>query len=199
MIERLGAAKVRFPLRKPVVFLLLCLGYCLSATAQQEVLPSDEVPFPWGWVGIWQGDLHIHNQQPVPMVIPMELHILPLDTSGHFSWTIIYGEDREAGLRNYVLKTVDATRGHYVIDERNSIVLEAFLLNETLYSRFSVMENLLSSTVHKQGDHLFYEIVAGPANPVSTTGDTISPAGDTIPPVQAYSIRVQQRALLQRQ
>lgn len=129
----------------------------------------------------------------------MELHVLPLDSAGQYTWTIIYNDDREAGLRNYTLKTIDAKTGHYLIDERNSILLEAYLIHQTLYSRFEVMDNLLLSAVEKRGDELIYEIIAGSATSVSTSGDIITPAGDTIPPVQSFPIRVLQRAVLYKQ
>lgn len=180
-----------------LTFVLLLSVSSFAAFAQ--ALPGSSDAFPWSWIGIWRGDLHIYNQQNEATVLPMELQLLPLDSAGQYTWTIIYNEDREAGLRAYTLKTIDAEAGHYLIDERNSIMLEAYLIHHTLYSRFAVMDNLLLSAVEKRGDELIYEIIAGSATPVGTSGDTVTTAGDTIPPVQSFPVRVLQRAVLQKQ
>jgi hypothetical protein len=60
------------------------------------------------------------------------------------------------------------------------------------------MGSLLLSTLEKRGDELIYEIISGPLEPAAITGDTIVDGKD-IPRVEGYGIRVQQRAILQRQ
>ena len=105
--------------------------------------------FPNSWAGKWKGDLNIYNATGLAQSVPMELHILPVDSTDYFTWTIIYGPDRQAGLRPYLLKPVDQEKGVYSIDEQNTIVMENFLLGNKLYGRFEVMGNLLLSTVEK--------------------------------------------------
>src|SRR5690606_13464381 len=98
-----------------------------------EVLIKEQSDFPYSWVGVWKGALNIYSQKGLQQTIPMQLHVLPSDTTGQYSWTIIYGPDLEAGRRSYVLKTVDATQGLYQIDERNSIVMEAYFFDNKLF------------------------------------------------------------------
>ncbi len=54
----------------------------------------------------------------------------------------------------YLLLFVDSATGHYQIDEKNSIVLNAFLRGNIFTSRFSVMDNLLDCTYEKSGDEI---------------------------------------------
>jgi hypothetical protein len=125
------------------------------------------------------------------------LHILPLDSAGRYSWTIIYGEDKEAGRRSYELAPIDPEKGFYAIDEKNSIVLESYLLGGKLFSSFEVMGNHILSSYEKRGEELLFEIISGRMDPVSVTGGQ---EGDEsgIPPVKAFPVIVTQRAALKR-
>lgn len=128
----------------------------------------------------------------------MQLHILPLDSVGQYSWTIIYGPDLEAGRRAYVLNTIDAAKGHYEIDERNTIAMEAYFLQDKLFSRFTVMENLLLSSTEMRNGQLVFEIISGSLVPASQTGDAVVD-GEKIPPVATLPVTVLQRAVLSRE
>jgi hypothetical protein len=166
---------------------------CLSYLSAQ----IDSMSFPQAWVGDWAGELAIHNGQGEQQRIPMQLLIQPLADST-YTYTIIYGEDQPENRRNYLLKTVDAGRGHFQIDEQNGILLDEYYLGGKVYSRFSVMGGLLLSTLEKRGDELIYEIISGPLEPIAITGDSIVGEKE-IPSVGSYGIRVQQRAVLRRQ
>lgn len=194
----LPALKLRFP-RRLLLSLWLILGG-VSLVGQEPIDTADRElqHFPHSWTGIWKGDLEIYNQQGKQQSLPMQLHIQPLDTAGQFSWTIIYGPDPETGRRPYVLKTLDADWGHYLIDEQNSIAMEAYLLHNKLFSRFSVMDNLLLSTTEMRNGQLIFEIISGSLNPVSRTGETVI-EGEQIPAVEAFPIIVLQRAVLTRE
>lgn len=128
----------------------------------------------------------------------MELHILPIDTTGQYTWTIIYGLDAEAGRRPYILKTIDANKGFFEIDEQNSIAMEAYFLHDKLFNRFTVMENMLLSTTELRDGQLIFEIISGSLVPASRTGDTVV-NGEKIPPVATLPITVLQRAVLRRE
>lgn len=163
-----------------------------------DTSPKEPVSFPEGWVGIWKGDLNIFNQYGYQQSLPMQLHILPLDSAGQYTWTIIYGADLESGRRPYVLNTIDAEKGHYEIDERNSIAMEAYFLDNKLFNRFTVMENLLLSSTEMRDGHLVFEIISGSLVPASRTGDTVVD-GEKIPPVATLPVTVLQRAVLTRE
>lgn len=177
--------------------LLLC---SLFAQGQNPDGPLTEEgqAFPYGWVGIWAGELQIYRGDGLKQSLPMQLHLLPLDSVGQYTWTLIYGPDLEKGRRSYVLKTIDAATGRYLIDERNSIAMEAYFFADKLFSRFSVMDNLLLSTTEMRNGQLVFEIISGSLTAASHTGDTTF-EGEEIPPVEAFPIVVMQRAVLSRQ
>ena len=153
--------------------------------------------FPASWQGKWAGTLEIINPKGKVQELPMELHILPVDSSDKYTWTIIYGEDKEAGTGPYELIPVDTTKGLYWLDEKNSIRIEAYLLDNKLYQWFEVQGTLIFSTTEKVGDELIWELVSGDAAPVSVTGGQVV-EGEEIPPVKTYPAKVLQKARLSK-
>ena len=137
--------------------------------------------FPKSWQGIWQGDLAIYQGSGLVQQVEMELHILPIDSTDRYTWTLIYGDDKEAGKRPYELVTIDAEKGVYKIDEKNSIELEGYFFQDKFFSRFEVMGSLLLSTQQLVGETLVFEIIVGSIAPINVTGGEVV-AGDTIPP-----------------
>ena len=158
---------------------------------------ESEFSFPESWKGKWRGDLEIFSRKGKVQTIPMELHILPLDSAEAWSWTIYYGEDKVAGKRDYILKPKDVEQGIYVVDEQNSILLDAYLFDGKLVERFEVMGSLLTTMTELRGDQLVWEIISGSTENLTSTGDTID-GTDTIPEVKSYPMMVMQRAYLKR-
>jgi hypothetical protein len=156
--------------------------------------------FPKSWFGRWKGSLEIYNAKGLAQTVPMMLIMDKTDTAGVYKWHIQYGADTTKGLRPYLLRTIDATKGLYVCDELNSIQMESYLLGNRLFCSFNVMGNVLLSTYEKQGDNMLFEIVMWKENPVSVTGNTkaISPETEDVPPVKSYPVIVHQRAVLKR-
>jgi len=103
--------------------------------------------------------------------------------------------DIEKGTRAYLLKTIDASIGHYAVDEQNSIQIDAYLLGEKLVQRFEVMGNLLDTFIEKRGDNLVWEIFSGKNQATNITGDTVQD-GEDIPRVKTFSMGVYQKCIL---
>lgn len=160
---------------------------------------TDSLSFPETWKGEYTGELKIYTGSGLQQSIPMELHILPIDSSTNYTWTIIYGEDKEAGKRDYELMCLDKEKGLYKIDEKNSILIEAYLFGETLIQRFEVMGTLLEVKTEKINDNqLSWTITSGKKDKTGTTGDTVQ-EGEEIPPVNAFSLSNMQKALLTKE
>lgn len=153
--------------------------------------------FPAAWQGEWTGKLEIVTAAGKVQELPMELHILPVDSSENFTWTIIYGEDREAGTRPYELVILDAAKGLYAIDEKNSIQMEAYLIGGKFYQWFEVQGSLITTATWLEGEELVWELVSGSIEPVSTTGGQ-EMEGEEIPPVKTFPVKVLQVARLKR-
>jgi len=172
--------------------LIFCTCQFTRNTPTAPAESSDN--FPEDWLGTWAGTLVISKPGGDTMQVPMQLYYAENDTLDEaWDWHIIYGADVEAGRRAYTLHTRDATKGHYTIDEHNGIVLDAHLLGATLYSRFAVADNLLTTMTRKQGNQMIFEIISGKQTPANITGNI-----DDIPEVQSFNIHVQQRAVLSR-
>ncbi len=153
--------------------------------------------FPFAWLGLWEGTLNIYNAKGLSQSLPMQLDYQATDTIGVYKWNIIYGEDREKGLRPYMLRTVDAAKGQYLHDEMNTIKMESYYIGSRLYCTFSVQGNLLTTIEEKKGDELHWEIIFGKEKPASITGNQVV-NGDTIPSVKTMPIMISQRAILKR-
>jgi hypothetical protein len=153
--------------------------------------------FPFSWFGTWEGTLNIFNAKGLSQSIPMSLELGATDTIGYYKWHIIYGADRAKGLRPYYLETIDASKGLYRNDEKNSIKMEAYLLGGKLFSTFSVEGNLLTSMQEKVGDEMLWEIVFGKEKEISITGNQVV-KGDTISAVKTMPVIISQRAVLKK-
>jgi hypothetical protein len=176
-----------------IIFAALLLGGTLAVCQ-----PGTSPAFPAAWTGEWAGTLEIFNPAAGKVQeIPMELHIFPIDSSGRFTWTIIYGEDKATGVRPYELEVVDAAKGVYAIDEKNSIRMEAWLVGGKFIQWFEVEGSLLFTSTELAGDELVWEIVYGAAEPVSITGGQ-ELEGEKIAPVKTFPVGGIQKARLKR-
>lgn len=175
---------------KNILFLIVFLGWSLYTEAQTK--PD----FPGSWQGNWTGELTIYKENQVQQKVPMVLEIKRID-SVRYSFALVYGPDKEKGRRPYELVIKNAAKGEYVIDEKNSIQMEAYLFGNKLFCWFSVAGNTLLSTYEKVGDSLVFEVISGKSQPVSTTGGQ-KMNNEDIPPVQTFPVGVMQRAILKK-
>ena len=104
---------------------LFSMVYGCTPTLKVETkllsVSSQKDSFPISWFGRWKGNLEIYNAKGLKQTVPMMLIMDKTDTAGIYKWHIQYGEDTAKGLRPYLLRTIDVTKGLYVCDELNSI------------------------------------------------------------------------------
>jgi hypothetical protein len=151
--------------------------------------------FPKSWEGRYIGTLEIFNVgKSTPQEVEMELIIeqVGLD-SNKWEWKIIYGENKIKGMREYQLIIKDKAKGKYIIDERNSILLNAQFINGKLFSRFSVTGNIILATYRKEGEYICFEILSGNAKVEEYTGGE-----EDNPNVGNYDVNVSQVAKLKK-
>ncbi len=179
-------------LRPRHLFSLLLLILPCFCYAQTDKLPT----FPQDFTGKWAGELQIFGPSGVRQTVPMELHILPItDTS--YTYTIIYGEDKVAGKRDYYIVQGPDGPHHWICDEKNTILLDGYYLGSTYQSVFTIGGTYLMSSVEHRGDHLVYAIFSGKEAPVRTTGET-KHDGEDIPAVNSYKVSGYQRSILRQ-
>lgn len=170
---------------RPILFLLFLL-FSLTAGAQPT--------FPGSFTGHWQGEIIWHRPgTPEPRKFKMQLLIAPVDTANHYTWKIIYG-DKGEDTRPYELKPVDAQKGHWVVDEKNGILLDQYFIGGKLHSVFSVGGSTIVNSYWLEGENLHVEFVSYPAKAVRISG-----AGtEETPTVESYGVRSYQKGILTR-
>lgn len=176
------------PFRLAIILLSLIL--CLSADVMGQV---DSTRFPNQYLGMWKGMLEIYQGPDKKQEIPMSIEVLPSDSTHIWQWTLMYGAD-SADVREYLLIEKDHAAGTYLIDERNSIFLEANLHGNTLCSRFLVDHSLLLVTYRFEAEALFFEVFSGADNQGTVTGEAV----EDMEKIEAWSITTRQQAILKR-
>ena len=150
--------------------------------------------FPGGWVGNWKGEMHwFRTGKPEPQKVNMELRIQPGDSAGHYTWGIMYGPASEDN-RPYILKPKDSATGHWVIDERNGIVLDQFWVGNTFCGAFTVQNNTIVNSYRMVNDQLVVEFFSVGARPLTISGN----GTEDSPRVDSYRVGSYQKAILSR-
>lgn len=150
------------------------------------------------WMGNWQGTLQIYNHNGLTQTVPMQVRNFYTDTIGTYGWYLIYG-DVETGTRAYYLKTVDKEKGDYIIDEKNSILLQAQLIHNKMISTFEIQNNLITSiyTLLEDGK-MEFEIFFSDTQSIAESGNTLFDE-EEIPLVKSFPIGGYQKAILYKE
>ncbi len=148
--------------------------------------------FPFEWIGEYKGELVILTSPKDSTVIEMGLKIGQPDASGLYSWVISYGETDK---RYYGLEAINVEKGHYRIDELNSIKLDGYLRGNHFVTRFEVMGSDLLVDYEKKPEGISIRFYVSGAAAINETGGEIF-GQDTVPTVKSYPIFVIQDAWL---
>lgn len=171
-------------------FLFVCFLFSVSMVAKGQ-----QRSFPNNWVGHWKGELNWYKTgNEVPQKVAMELHIQPADSFGHFTWQLIYGSSSEDN-RPYELQAIDKAKGHWVIDEKNGIVLDQFFVANKFCGAFTINNTTIVNNYWIENEKLMVEFFTLAAKPITTTGK----GTEEIPLVDSYRIGGYQKAILTRQ
>lgn len=173
--------------------LLLCYA-CNTSKSTLESAKEKNYLFPLEWIGHYEGALTIHGVGTDTTLVDMQLTIGSPDATGHYPWVLQYGSTDK---RYYGLEVINAEKGHYLIDEYNSIKLDAYLRGNHFISRFEVNNNDLIFHYEKVAAGIKISVYASSANPISETGGEII-ATDTIPKVNAFPMYGYQKAFLKK-
>lgn len=150
--------------------------------------------FPDDWMGDWYGNMSIYNAKGKAQELNMELHLAETDSAGRWQWTLVYEVDTVRDERKYELVAADAEKGHYIIDEKNSILLDSYLYRNVLTSRFSVNNSLLIVNYTFHSDRIEFQILFGGLDKVITTGEEV----EEVESILSYPINGMQSATLYR-
>ncbi|MBD1584940.1 hypothetical protein HC733_22280 [Pseudoalteromonas sp. S16_S37] len=103
-------------------------------------------PAPDGWVGYFKGQCELISPARGSFYkFPMALEVADVDQE-NADWIITYGEGKTQQVRSYTLKTIDASLGHYAVDENNGIVIDQYLVGNEFMSLFEIASSKIQST-----------------------------------------------------
>lgn len=161
--------------------LFLC-AFLIAST----VVYAQTSDFPGMWVGTWKGKMYRYAQGQLRDSVQVEMHINPLEEPNTWQWKTTYLSPQNTVIKDYVLKSVEATKGHFRVDEGDGIILDAFFLGGKLFHLFDVKGLYLTATYEMREDKLLFEVTSGKR--LNTTGSDVT----------NYSVENLQRSLLQR-
>jgi len=152
--------------------------------------------FPEDWLGTWSGPAANITPNGEQLAFSVSLEISPIGNQpDRLNWIITYELDDQRQTRPYQLIVIDAEQGLYAIDERNSILLDCVLIDDTLYSDFEIGSARLiaSYRLDPNRTQLHFEIVTTGIEATAETGGE-----DAVPTVKIYRPFSLQRAILTR-
>jgi hypothetical protein len=180
-------------------FILFFILFLVKTSFAQNMFTSDSLPFPQNWQGTWTGKLNIYTAKGVAQTIDMALEINKIDTSslGAYTWGMMY-VSKTKDWRPYELIPVDVNKGHWKVDEKNSIVMESYLFGQKLLCEFTVEGSRILCTYEKiDAKTIVFEVMAGKDTFVSTTGNT-KQGDEQISEVKTFPFSGFQRAILKK-
>ena len=186
---------------KNILFTLIAICSLISCNNQKNTTVKDKtsteptsgkvenLQFPEDFLGIYKGTLTITTSNGDEL-LPMEFHLLDAPDKTRYGYKIFYGAEREE--RSYNL--IRTHNEHlFLVDENNGIILESGFANNTLFSTYEVMGNLLNSTEKFYEDRMEFTITMAREQDTSITGTKESAI------VKNYPISVMQTAMLTKE
>ncbi|MDP5078164.1 MAG: hypothetical protein NWQ19_08715 [Nonlabens sp.] len=183
---------------KNILFTLIAICSLISCNNQKNTTVNEKtsteptsgkvenLQFPEDFLGIYKGTLTITTSNGDEL-LPMEFHLLDAPDKTRYGYKIFYGAERDE--RSYNL--VRTHNEHlFLVDENNGIILESGFANNTLFSTYEVMGNLLNSTEKFYEDRMEFTITMAREQDTSITGTKESAI------VKNYPISIMQTATL---
>lgn len=149
--------------------------------------------FPAAFVGHWKGNMQWRMAGKADQQFLMQLIIQPADTVGQYTWQIIYG-DQGADNRPYLIKPVDTAKGHWIVDERDGILLDSYVFGNALTGAFTVQGNTIVDNYVVEGNQMRVEFFSIKLSQQNTSGK----GTEDVPSVISYRVGSYQTGVLQR-
>lgn len=132
--------------------LLLFFGPFLMVSAQD---------FPDAYTGIYDGYLQIISAGKRADSVRMVLDIAPLEQGKRWKFGITYGEaPASVQINNYELlrDTLAAGSGHYLLDEKDGILIRETLAGNTLYAMYHVSDRDFFTEIQFRKGQIHYKL-----------------------------------------
>ncbi|MGV6846427.1 MAG: hypothetical protein ACWA42_09920 [Lutibacter sp.] len=173
---------------KNIFFTIVLLGIQIFTYGQQK--------FPDDYVGKYRGELHILDVNSTKMKVDMQLEIAKKNDS-IFTWIISYLFNGKKDVRNYELTLKNKKYGHYIIDEKNSILIDAYFKHPILTSVFKVKNSNIVSSYKFKKDTIVFDIISFNTEKPFISGNT-NQNKEEIPQVESFLVNGRQEAILSK-
>lgn len=182
---------------------LLALGTLWGAQEAKSSTAPDSpaqgsttaTPLSDEWVGNYAGELEIFDGGGKSVgKTPMRVEVGAAEAGSPRPFRIVYGEPGKAPVRDYQLIATGEAANHFLNDEKSGILIDTYLVGDTLYSQFEVSGARVDSRFVLAGDSLRTEMVT---YGVTAQRDT-RPSFDSSFIVRAYPLQNVQKAVLER-
>ena len=162
------------------IFLILFQPVCFA-----QNIPQD-------WLGDWYGKLTINVPKGTVATIDMELHLSTTDNPYKWNYTIVYDEGESRDERKYTLIKSDSISGLYTIDENNGIIINEMNIENKMFQRFKINDNVIYGITTYEKGKITWELVSDFERHSLQTGN----GDEEIPFVTSYYPINYQRAVL---
>lgn len=121
-------------MRTILASILAVAAAAAGAQAQTDPLAS--------WAGTWQGACELSPPYAGAASFDASLNIVPT-LGGRYDWQIIYEASGSLprSVRNYEMVPVDALIGHFVLDEKNGLLLDSFIAGRAVRTYIAIGGN----------------------------------------------------------
>jgi hypothetical protein len=143
------------------------------------------------WTGKWKGSLKILYPSKVQDV-PMLLEISRTDAPGKYLWFTKYGEGSTTLSKEYIMEVKEESKGSWILDEGNTILLDMYYTDNCFYSLFEVQKSILNTSYRLEGGNLHFEVLSSKSDSPNITGKNEGELNE----VKSYPVYVVQRAVL---
>jgi hypothetical protein len=171
--------------------ILLCCALGITAHAQQPAFPS-------AFIGHWKGKLQWMAAGRPATEFTMQLKVKPTDVAGQYTWHLQYGDSvvpvSSENNRPYILKPVDTAQGHWLIDERDGIILDGYVHGNSFHGAFTVNANTIVNNFIIENGKLMVEFFTIKLAEKNTSGKGTS----DVPFVDSYRIAGYQKGVLSK-
>lgn len=172
---------------KPII-VLLCMFLSQLTFGQQGFLSQCE--------GVWSGTMSIYTQgekMPNGPVVTFTVKTIIKDSS--WTWRTDYDSKKYGRMsKDYTLNVKDASKGHYLLDEGDGILLDYQLSGNKMHAVFEVEDLLLGATYELTKDQLIFEVYSSPKS-----SDTTQVVSHRVQNVQRVTLLPVGKADLQKQ
>ena len=175
-----------------LVVLLFLTG--VATVAAQQAKSTNDPAFPANFIGRWKGKLQWMMPGKPAQEFSMQLIVQPTDSSGQYTWQIIYG-DQGKDNRPYLLRQGDTSKAQWVIDEGDGILLSSYVLGNAIHGAFTVQQSTIVDSYRVEGDTMFVEFFNIKLADKQTSGK----GTEETPFVDSYRVGSYQQGVLERQ